>query len=112
MLFAPSMRYRRMLRFDTSERIKMSEIWKHPWVARDLDEDKLQRMFAMEAKGERKHLEISLGASGQGGRVLANLFSKFTSLFMKTEEGGPKEEQNSSGHSTAIDSIDCGGARR
>ena len=90
----------------------MSEIWKHPWVARDLDEDKLQRMFSMEAKGDKKHLDISLGSSSQGGRVLANLYSKFTSLFKNTEEGGLKEEQNSSGHSTAIDSMDCGGARR
>ena len=94
----------RMLRFDTSERIKLDEIYDHPWVQREQDHDKIEKLFSplyQKRGGNAASMRQDSATAAFTGWV-RGILEKLGGSRKCAEDRGP-----SSGHSTAIDDGHC-----
>eukprot|EP00213_Chloropicon_mariensis_P006054 CAMPEP_0197484628 /NCGR_PEP_ID=MMETSP1309-20131121/57500_1 /TAXON_ID=464262 /ORGANISM="Genus nov. species nov., Strain RCC998" /LENGTH=644 /DNA_ID=CAMNT_0043027271 /DNA_START=174 /DNA_END=2108 /DNA_ORIENTATION=- len=93
----------KMLRFDVSQRIRLEEIYEHPWVTQELPDERVELLFS--EIYSKKYMRAVSGDSG----VFTNMFDQIrtffqTNPFNRRREMSRKEYRHKSrSHSTAID---------
>mmetsp|Transcript_3114 Transcript_3114/g.8536 ORF Transcript_3114/g.8536 Transcript_3114/m.8536 type:complete len:529 (+) Transcript_3114:1859-3445(+) len=90
----------RMLRFDISQRIKLDQIYDHPWVAREQSEERLEEIFApLYSQKKKKRPEKR--------SLMEGIMQKMQGWFTSSSPLDRRQSDKSTGHSTAIDSDEC-----
>ena len=91
----------KMLRFDVSKRIRVEEIYEHPWVAqRSLSDERIESLFS-DLRGRKT-------GGGRYASRKSDLLSKWMNRFLDLFKPGDSEDLDRRSHSTAIDDADLG----
>jgi len=122
----------RMLRFDVEQRIKVEDIYQHPWVTRELAEEKLDVLFEPFYRRTSRDRGSHGGGGDEGPFTFAGLGERIAAFFRnplaamngnfhqqrgRGRRGKERPSQNSSedlakstSHSTAMDDADMQGS--
>jgi serine/threonine protein kinase len=102
----------KMLRFDVSQRIRLDEIYDHPWVSQELMDDRVEMLFSDLYLSRKKSSQSIAEVLKKPTSVFVEFLDKMKGLFTREKNGrrdpqqkneNEEEREKKESHSTAID---------